>query len=274
MIQPCDDGHACKRKDSTVRPRHQPPAFTLIELLVVISIIAILVSILLPALSSARESAKATQCLSNLRQLATAQAAYVADYQKYAPIWVKGTGSPNSDFLGYLGAGVEDLTDPASVLNCVKVTQEEIDQYNTDPSVGVASYGLNPGIASKNWDYNPDAVKRPSQYILLAEQPVEQSDLAVTSDGMTGEVDASWGVTWILNSNHTPERGYRHGFGGGNAAFNDGHAATLDHDALSLTGDNKDLHTFHLNDKDLAHSHWIWWNPFDEGVLPGTCDCQ
>lgn len=63
---------------SRIRARHG--GFTLIELLVVISVIGLLISLLLPALSHSRHAARASQCLSQLRQHGVAFNLYVIDY--------------------------------------------------------------------------------------------------------------------------------------------------------------------------------------------------
>lgn len=60
--------------------------FTLIELLVVIAIIAILAVILFPVFAQAREKARQTQCLSNLKQLGAAIAMYLSDYDETTPV--------------------------------------------------------------------------------------------------------------------------------------------------------------------------------------------
>ncbi|MFA9478256.1 prepilin-type N-terminal cleavage/methylation domain-containing protein [Phycisphaerales bacterium AB-hyl4] len=92
--------------------RHGPNAFTLIELLVVISIIALLVAILLPALSAARDTARSMVCLSAQRQVGLAMFIYANDYDDHLPparvhtaypyegTTIKFTDSPPSGYNG------------------------------------------------------------------------------------------------------------------------------------------------------------------------------
>ena len=74
-------------------------AFTLIELLVVIAIIAILAAILFPVFARAREQARKTTCLSNLKQIGLSALMYVQDYDEQFP-WLMMDGRNNNDATG------------------------------------------------------------------------------------------------------------------------------------------------------------------------------
>jgi prepilin-type N-terminal cleavage/methylation domain-containing protein/prepilin-type processing-associated H-X9-DG protein len=102
-----NDRKEIKQMNPSSRHHLAPNAFTLIELLVVISIIALLIGILLPALASARHSAWTIQCAANQRQVFVAMSAYSQNHKDWiAPIVMKVDG--NNRFWP-VGLGMEVL---------------------------------------------------------------------------------------------------------------------------------------------------------------------
>ena len=85
LYSPLSEPGPSSRRDLPVRDHPPAFAFTLIELLVVISIIALLISILLPALSKGRGEARKVMCSSNMRQLGLAFQGYIVDNRGHYP---------------------------------------------------------------------------------------------------------------------------------------------------------------------------------------------
>ncbi len=116
-------------------------AFTLIELLVVIAIIAILAAILFPVFAQAREAAKSTTCLSNMRQLGLAHITYTADNDgTFAP--------PYCDRYPCAGWVISGANPQAATMNppCTNIDPWGSDLCSiADPTLG----GLFPYVKSK-----------------------------------------------------------------------------------------------------------------------------
>lgn len=119
---------------------HRNLKFTLIELLVVIAIIGILAAVLLPALNAAREKAKGTSCLSQLKQTAGCMQFYLDDNKEYFPPYQGNTVSPYASSIIYTGAAKKYRRNNGAYENIAEIG---ITDYNKSVYVGLAMMYLN-----------------------------------------------------------------------------------------------------------------------------------
>jgi prepilin-type N-terminal cleavage/methylation domain-containing protein/prepilin-type processing-associated H-X9-DG protein len=179
--------------------------FTLIELLIVVAILSLLVSILLPAISKAKALAKSAVCLSNLRQIGTAEELYASENNGYQPpvnnadrtaywdaiLWFYLGGSPSRTHL--TGLVLNEGLQPLGLYQCPADMGHEpgVIGFSANRQKAWLSYVVNlghgmnfakPPEAPNHWKANPprrfenlvdaddDRLRSPSDYVNLLDQ--------------------------------------------------------------------------------------------------------
>lgn len=218
--------------------------FTLIELLVVIAIIAILAAILFPVFAKAREKARQSTCLSNLKQISLACLQYAQDYDETLPM-LYDLGSPRNGLIN----STQPYTKSLQVHDC-----PSSDGKSTTSYLGSRSYGYNTDIITAQYGARLGLIKAPANLVMMADalgDPNAPGRLYQSEDGamITNYDGSNCQICGTTHNSMLPSTTLGHSWqrpnfnvierhnDTGNVGFADGHVKAMKHADLFNGGD-------------------------------------